>query len=247
MDMVLGMKTGEEKEYETTITDDHYIEELRGKTVRLNLKVTSIKHRAMPELNDEFAKKVREDTSTVEDLRKMIETELGKRAAEKEKAIIYSRVAEKLIEANKVEVPESMIRLQATMMVQGMAKRFASQGVKLQDVYPDTNALREESLSSAEQILKQSLLVEAIAKKLDIKVNEEDVDKEVQEMANTYNMPVEEVKKGLEENGRLDEIRFKLMEEKVFDYVVENSNVTEDAKNSEEGADDAGSNSSGTD
>jgi trigger factor len=200
----------------------------------------------MPELSDEFAKKVREDTATVEDLRKMIKTELEKRATGKEKAIIYSRVAEKLIEANNVEVPESMIKLQATMMIQGMAKRFASQGVKLQDVYPDTNALREESLSSAEQILKQSLLVEAIAKILDIKIDDSDVDKEVQEMAKTYNMPVEDVKKGLEENGRLDEIRFQLLEGKVFDYVIENSNVTEDTTISEEGADDAGSNSSGT-
>jgi len=139
-----------------------------------------------------------------------------------------------------------MIKLQATMMVQGMAKRFASQGVKLQDVYPDTNALRDESLSSAEQILKQSLLVEAIAKILDVKIDESDVDKEVQEMANTYNMPVEDVKKGLEENGRLDEIRFQLMEGKVFDYVIENSNVTEDTTISEEGAGDAGSDSSGT-
>jgi trigger factor len=139
-----------------------------------------------------------------------------------------------------------MIKLQATMMVQGMAKRFASQGVKLQDVYPDTNALRDESFSSAEQILKQSLLVEAIAKTLDIKIDESDVDKEVKEMSDTYNMPVEEVRKGLEENGRLDEIRFKLMEGKVFDYVIENSNVTEDTTISEEGADDAGSNSSGT-
>lgn len=246
MDTVLGMKTGEEKTYETKMTDDHYIEELRGKDVKLTLKVVSIKHRTLPELDDEFAKKVREDTLTVEDLKKMIKTELEKRAAEKQKGIVYSRVAAKLVEANNVEVPESMIKLQATMMVQGMAKRFASQGVKLQDVYPDTNVLRDESLSSAEQILKQSLLVEAIAKKLDIKVDEEDVDKELQEMANTYNMPLEDVRKGLEENGRLDEIRFQLMEGKVFDYVIENSNVTEDTADSAEGEGDAGSDSSGT-
>ncbi|HEY9162891.1 MAG TPA: trigger factor [Desulfomonilia bacterium] len=245
-DMVLGMKTGAEKTYETKITDNHYIEELRGKDVSLTLKVVSIKHRVMPELNDDFAKKVREDTPTVEDLKKMIRTELEKRAAEKLKGIVYSRVAAKLVEENKVEVPESMIKLQATMMVQGMAKRFASQGVKLQDVYPDTNALREETLSSAEQILKQSLLVEAIAKKLDIKVDEEDVDKELQEMANTYNMPLEDIRKGLEESGRLDEIRFQLLEGKVFDYVIENSNVTEDTAASAEGEGDAGSDSSGT-
>jgi trigger factor len=245
-DTVLGMKTGEEKIYETTMTNDHYIEELRGKDVKLTLKVVSIKHRVMPELNDEFAKKVREDTPTVEELKKMIRTELEKRAAEKLKGIVYSRVAAKLVEENKVEVPESMIKLQATMMVQGMAKRFASQGVKLQDVYPDTNALRDETLSSAEQILKQSLLVEAIAKKLDIKVDEADVDKELQEMANTYNMPLEDIRKGLDENGRLDEIRFQLLEGKVFDYVIENSNVTEDTAASAEGEGDAGSDSSGT-
>ena len=70
MDVVLGMKTGEEKAYETTMTDDHYIEELRGKDVKLTLKVVSIKHRALPELDDEFAKKVREDTPTVEDFKK---------------------------------------------------------------------------------------------------------------------------------------------------------------------------------
>jgi trigger factor len=245
-DAVIGMKTGGEKEYETIIPDEHYIEELRGKTVNLKLKVESIKHRVMPELNDEFAKKVREDTQTLEDLRKMLRTELEKRAVDKQKAILNARISEKLLELNKFEVPESMIRLQAAMMVQGMAKRFAAQGIKMQDIYPDTNALREESLASAEQVLRQALLVEAIAKAVDIKVEDAELDAEVEKLAATYSMSVDDVKKGLEDNGRLDEMRFQLLEEKVFNFIAQNSDVTDDASNSLEGAENAGSDSGGT-
>jgi trigger factor len=228
---VVGMKTGEEKEYEALIPEEYYIEELRSKTVKFKIKILSVKHRILPELDDDFAKKVREDTPSLDSLKTKIKEELVKRATDKKMNVMNSKVAELLLEANSFEVPESMIKLQAAMMVQGMAKRFAAQGAKLQDVYPDPSVLQEESLASSEKMLKQALLIEAIAKLTDLKVEDSEVDNEVQEMANTYNMPYEEVKKGLEENGRIDEIRFQLLEEKVFEYIIKNSTVTQETIN----------------
>jgi len=141
---------------------------------------------------------------------------------------------------NPFDVPDSMVRLQAAMMIQGMSRRLSSQGYKLEDLYPDTESLRTETMSSAENLVRTSLLVEAIAREHGFESSEEELDSEVAELAQRYNMPPETVRQGLEERGSLEEMRFGIVEKKVYNYIIENSTV-EEVDQTKENADDAGS------
>jgi trigger factor len=128
-----------------------------------------------------------------------------------------------------------MIKIQAAMMIQGMNQRLTSQGVKMQDVFPDATALREESLATSEKTLRQAMLVEAIAKEQSIETTDEDLDQEIAVMAKQYNLPAENVRSVLQEQERLEEIRFNALEKRVFDYIISQSTLTEETMGMEEG------------
>lgn len=232
---VLGRKAAETFEARVEFPDTHYLEEMRGQNVDVTLAVSSIKRRIMPELDDEFAKKVRENIEGLQALRDAIREDLIQRARERTKTQMHKEIAEKLLEANTFEVPESMIKLQAAMMLQGMNQRLSSQGVRMQDVFPDAAALREESLATSEKTLRQAMLVEAIAKEQGIEASDEDLDGEIAVMARQYNLPADNVRAALVEQDRLEEIRFNALEKKVYDYIISQSTVTEETGKMEEG------------
>lgn len=244
---VIGMKAGEEKEMEVEFPEDHFMEEMRGCATTVKIAVKSIKHREIPKLDDEFAKKVRKDVETLEDLRKVLKDELIAKAEEDATARLRKDVTDKLLEANPInDVPESMVNMQAGMMIRDTSKRLLAQGIKMEDVYPDASSLKDDYLQAADKTVKQSLLIEAIAKEREIEASQDDLDKEIETMAKMYNLPLEQMKKGLDQRGMTENIKFDIVEKKVLDYIIENSNVKQVDK-LEENEDDTSTDSSRTD
>ena len=179
---VVGMKKGEEKVVDIDFPEDHFIEEMRGKSAQVKITVNLIKCREIPELNDDFAKKVRQDVENMDDLNDAIREDLAERLEADSRASLEKQIVDKLIEENPFEIAQTMIQMQAAMMIQGLSQRLSAQGMKMQDIYPDPSALQEETLSSAERIVRQSLLMEAIAKKQNIEANDQDIDQEIEKM-----------------------------------------------------------------
>jgi trigger factor len=224
---VLGLKAGDIKDVDISFPDTHFLEDMRGKSARLKIKIHGIKQKEMPVLDDEFAKMVHKDVQNVDELRKAISEDLIQRLEADSRTYMEKQLSEKLMEANKFDVPESMVRFQAMMMLQGMSQRLSSQGVRMQDVYPDSDALREETMSSAEKLVKTTLIIEAIAKANAIETSNEDLEKEIASMAEKYSMTPEAVRKSFEERGSLEEMRFGILERKVYDYIITNSTIVE--------------------
>ncbi|MCU0575972.1 MAG: trigger factor, partial [Desulfobacterota bacterium] len=128
---VLGLKTSDEKEVDVTFPETHFLEDMRGKTARVKINVHGIKLRELARLDDEFAKMVHKGVQTVEELKKAIREDLVSRLEAEARSYMERQISEKLLEANTFDVPESMVRLQAIMMLQGMSQRLSAQGVRL--------------------------------------------------------------------------------------------------------------------
>jgi trigger factor len=224
---VLGLKAGDTKEVNITFPETHFLEDMRGKSAGLRIKVQGIKQKDMPVFDDEFAKMVHKDVNNVDELRKAIGEDLIERLEADSRTFIEKQISDKLMEANQFDVPESMVKFQAMMMLQGISQRLSSQGVRMQDVYPDGEALREETMSSAEKLVKTTLLMEAIAKANAIEATDEDLEKEIASMAEKYSMTADAVRKSFEERGSLEEMRFGILERKVYDYIITNSTIIE--------------------
>lgn len=237
---VLGMHAGEEKTTSMDFPEDHFMEDMKGKSFQVRLKVEGIKTKELPELDDEFAKKTRQEVETLDELKDRIRKDLAERLEADVRTSLEHQIGELLMKENPFEIPESLIRLQAAMMIQGMSRRLSAQGYRMEDLYPDTESLRQDTMSSAENIVRISLLIEAIAKIHGIEAADEDINEELGKLAERYGMPVETVREGMEERGGLDEIKFGIMEKKVYNYIIENSQV-EEVDQEQENADGAGS------
>jgi trigger factor len=224
---VLGLKVGDIKEVNVSFPETHFLEDMRGKSAGLSIQIHGIKQKEMPVFDDEFAKMVHKDVKNVDELRKAIGEDLIGRLKADSRTYMEKQLSEKLMEANQFDVPESMVRFQAMMMLQGISQRLSSQGVRMQDVYPDGEALREETMTSAEKLVKTTLLLEAIAKANAIEATDEDLDKEIASMAEKYSMTPDAVRKSFEERGSLEEMRFGILERKVYDYIITNSTILE--------------------
>lgn len=243
---VMDMQISQEKELDVEFPEDHFMEDMRGKSANLKLSVTKIKNRVLPELDDEFATKARQGVENMEELKKLIHEDLMERLEADARTALEKQIQDKLKEANTFDVPESMVRLQAGMMVQGISQRLSAQGMKLEDLYPDPEAFKDETMSSAENLTKTSLIIEAIAKQQGIESTDEDLEEEIGKLAKRYNMAPDMVRKGMEERGNIDEMKFGIVERKVYDYIIENSQV-EEVDELEEESDDASADSSGAD
>ena len=247
---IVGLKLGEAKDIEVVFPDDHFMENMRGVETNIDVVIRSVRSRTLPELNDDFAKMARDGIESMEELKSTIRSELEERMENNARSALIKDAAEKLIEANPINIPESMVKVQAGLMIRGLSQRLMSQGIKLEDLYPDPEAFKEDTLKEAERIVRQSLIMEAIADEVGIEVEDDDLDKEISSMAQRYNVPPEEVRKTLEERGGIEDLKFSIIEKKVFDYIIDNSNVEEideGSESMEEGKDDPSTDSGRTD
>lgn len=244
---VMAMKIGDTVDASVSFPEDHFMEQMRGRTVTLNVTAAGLRQKIKPVLDDEFAKKVRPEAESLGDLRQAISDDIKQRIENETRDQLERQVGDALVAANPFDLPASMIDMQANMSLRNMAQRFSSQGMKIEDIFPDLDELRKENRISSEKIVRVALLVDAIAKELNLEVGDADIDKEIEEVAARYQVPADMVKQNMQSAGGFEEMKFGILERKVFDYIVENSDVEEVEKFEEDEADDTGANGSGAD
>ncbi len=105
---LVGMKAGDEKVITKTYDESEDDEALRGRTVKLSVKVTKVKERSLPEVDDEFAQDVKDEYKTVEDLKNGIKTDLENNMNEMLKNDKFKLVMDEIKKTSTFEVPEAM-------------------------------------------------------------------------------------------------------------------------------------------
>ncbi len=222
-DQLVGKNIGEEVEVNVTFPEEYQAEDLAGKPAMFKVTIKGIKATELPELNDEFASEASEfDTMDEykEDIRKTLlvkkETE-----AKREKE---SKVIDKIVENATMEVPDAMIEMMQEQMVDEFAQRLNYQGLNIEQYFKftgsDMNAMKEQCKPEALRRIQSRLVLEAISKAEAIEVTEEDMDKELENMASMYQMDVEKLKEVVGEHES-DSIKKDIAIQKAVDLVVE--------------------------
>jgi trigger factor len=225
-EQLIGSKAGEEKEIEVNFPEDYHAEELKGKPATFKVKIHEIKVKQLPELDDEFAKDVDEEVETLDQLKEKIKNQLTQ---QKESAALSNKrdaVVEQAAENAEIDIPDAMIEREIDRMIREVEQQMASQGITMDMYYQfsgtDQNGLREQMKENAEKRVRGNLTLEAIANAENLEVTDEDVEKDLQETAETYKMSVEQVKQLLEMQGGTDVIKDDLRIRKAIDFLVEN-------------------------
>ena len=221
---VVGMKAGEKKEIELRFPDDHRMESLRGKSGTASLKVSEVKEKILPALDDDFAKSLGQ-FDTLEALRAEVRTQLEARREAEQRHELENKVVTDALARHEFTVPEAMVMRQIALQVEHARERLRRQGVDPDGVQWDYQKLIGELRPGAEQAVRRALFLEAIADKEELTVADAEVEAEVDKIAKASQRPAAAVRRMMEKSGDLDSLRHGLRERKTLDFLIEHASI----------------------
>lgn len=219
---ILGKKKGDEIEVKDVSLYNEKGEEFGKATV--NVKIEEVYKKVLPEFNDEFVKEIGL-AENVEEAKKKIFDSLKQSIENAKKVEIENKITEKLLKENDFELPQSLVKAELNYLIQEYAKQLENMGLKpsedmLMGVVP---SLEEQ----AKKNVKLMFIVNKIAELENIKVEDEEINKEIEEMAKVYNTTPEQLKEYLEKEGLINNIIYGILKRKVFDFLRKNANIKE--------------------
>jgi trigger factor len=217
-DNLLGMKVGDEKTFTVSYRPDYPEKRLAGKTAEYNVKVETVKHKEVPEVNDEFAQRFG-DYKTVDDLRKKIREDIEKHKSEGAQEQMREKILEWLEDNNEFEIPESLVERQLQVRVQRLVRDLARQGINPQRLDVDWGKIREDQQKQAERDVKGSLILDYISNKENIRVTDDDIEAEIEKIAAETQRPKEKVREVLGKDSGLDRLAEQIRNKKTLDFL----------------------------
>jgi trigger factor len=224
-DQLVGKNIGEEVEVNVTFPEEYQAPELAGKEALFKVTIKEIKMKELPELDDDFAQDVSEFETLAEykeDVKKNL-TEKKEQDAKREKE---DAVLEKVVENAEMDIPEPMINGQVRQMADEFAGRIQSQGLTVEQYFQFTGMDQAKFIETLKpQALKRiqsRLVLEAIVKAENIVATEEEIEKEIKNMADMYQMELDKLKEILGEKEK-EQIAMDMAVQKAVDFIVEAS------------------------
>ncbi len=224
-DQLIGVAAGGEKDVEVTFPENYHAEKLAGRPAVFKCKVNTIKHKELPELTDEF---VREASTfqTVDELKNDVRENLIRQGEAQAKQEREEAAVDKAVENATLEVPPRMVEDRVNQMIESLASRLESQGLKfeqyLQYAGTDMARLREDYKETALKSVKADLVLEAISKQEEITVTAEEIEAEIGSMAKAYNATPAQVKKIIREQGTYGGLVANIGRRKTAKLIIDN-------------------------
>ena len=224
-DQLIGKSVGEEVDVNVTFPEDYHTKDLAGKPALFKVKIKEIKYKELPELNDDFAQDVSE-FDTLDEYKESIKATIKESKEKQLKTARENELVDKVIEGASMDIPEPMIELQVSRMAEDFAQRLRYQGLSIENYFQYTGMTKEQFLDSLRpQALKQiqtRLVLEAIAKEEQIEVSDEELDKELAELAKMYRMEVDKLKEAVSDKEK-EQIKLDIAVNKAVDLIVAES------------------------
>jgi len=222
---IVGMRVGETRTVACTFPDSYPQEDAAGREASFAITLQELKTRELPELDDAFAQQA-SDKQTLAELRADLETRLKEDAERRHRTNRHDALVAALVEELEVELPETLIRQEVQNLIEQTAGQIAQQGMDVKKLFtPDLiRSLMDTSRPEAEQRLRRSLALKALAEAEKIEVAAKDIDAKVKE-----------VSRGLSDTNSIDPARLRqavaddLLQEALLAWLEENGTVTEKA------------------
>jgi trigger factor len=217
-DRILQMTPGQEDDVVVKFPDDFADEAKRGQSRAVRIELHEVKRQQLPDLSDEFAREVG-DFDSVQALREAVRADLEDEAKREADADVRTELLEQIQAANNVEAPRPLVQ----RVLSAFAKAYQ---------VPDDQLERfaTEFAPVAERQVKRDLIVDHLTEREQLKASEEEVDERIETIAAKRKTEPRQVYASLQKANRLSELERSITEEKVFNYLVEQSTVTDEQR-----------------
>ena len=223
---VVGMNIGETKDVPVTFPEDYQAEELKGKEAVFTVTLHKITGKVLPELDEEFAKKMGSDS--VDAYRTKVKERLERNAASRSLNETENSIITEIAKGAKAEIPQAMIDKQNEFALQRLEYNLMYQGIRLDDYLKYLNTTREAYMHTFDEESKRTvlhqLIVEKIIKLENIEATQEEIDAKIAEQAKSVGKEAEEYKKTMDPR-QLEYIESDIKVTKLFDFLKANNEM----------------------
>ena len=223
---VVGMNIGETKDVPVTFPEDYQAEELKGKEAVFTVTLHKITGKVLPELDEEFAKKMGSDS--VDAYRTKVKERLERNAASRSLNETENSIITEIAKGAKAEIPQAMIDKQNEFALQRLEYNLMYQGIRLDDYLKYLNTTREAYMHTFDEESKRTvlhqLIVEKIIKLENIEATQEEIDEKIAEQAKSVGKEAEEYKKTMDPR-QFEYIESDIKVTKLFNFLKENNEM----------------------
>lgn len=224
-EQLVGMTCGSERDIAVTFPEQYGSQELAGKAATFKVRLHEIREKVLPVLDDEFARGF--GLESLAELRRKLEESYRQQEQSRIDGDLRERLVAALIERNPHEVPETMVKDQLDFMYGNIARRMKNQGISLEMMGMNEESFKAMYRETAVKQVQGTLLLEAIARKEQVKVEEGELDGKLEEIAAMANAPLDAVKNHYGNAEARRGLVAQVVEEKVIRFLLEQAQVRE--------------------
>ncbi|KKT88798.1 MAG: Trigger factor [Candidatus Moranbacteria bacterium GW2011_GWC2_45_10] len=218
---VIGMKAGEEKEFELKFPEEYHEKSLAGNPATFSVKLNAVQERKTPEISDSFAKSLGK-FETLEELKKNMKEGLLKEKEEQFKEKRRAEYIEKLVESTKAELPEVLVHEELHRMIGEFEMQLSGMGITfekyLEQIKKTQDDVETDWKPQAEKRIMAALALEKVAKETEIEVPAEKIEAEINKTIAQYK-GVKDVEKNIDLAKLYNYVKGNLQNEEVFNFL----------------------------
>lgn len=232
---LLGMKINETKKFKCKVNADYFVKSVAGQEIECEVLLSEVKERILPELNDEFIKKI-SAKQTVAEMRAEITTNLTAQKKNISDSQAREKLIDELLKENEFTVPAALVEDKLNVILRNLEMDLRNKGLEfsryLRAMNKDLEGLRADYRPVAEKRAKLDLILEKVSEKEEIKPADADIEAELDKIMNSGRQEplkpeeLEKYKKSLPEGARRQIVAY-LTEDKCLEFLLNNAKITE--------------------
>ncbi len=224
-DKIMGMQAGDTRQIQITYPADYMSDTLGGKTADFNVDVTELRHKIVPELNDDFAKEAGE-FDTFDALKDDIKQRVQEYLKEKRHGALMESAMRKLVELHQdLEVPYKLVDLELGNMLEQLKEELKQRGQDIDTSGFDSKEFVNANLKEATDRARGYMLVGTITKVQNISVTDDELNAYFEKMSKQYQQPASQLRAEIEKVNKLEGVKSELVFEKSLDFVINNAKI----------------------
>lgn len=227
-DNLLGLEEDDEKEFTVEYPADFGAEGLAGQKLAYKAKVKSVGVIELPEADDEWAQGLEEDFKSMKDLRKKLREDLELMAKMEADNKVRDELLTKLIDSHELEVPNTLIDIQARNLLNNFANDMQRQGIDPKTIGEDFIKMAFEQMKGqAERDVRGAMLLEKVAELENLEISGDEIAEEIEKMAAYYRVSPEEIRASLSQQGGENSVADRLRSRKSVEILVDKAKITD--------------------
>jgi trigger factor len=224
---LVGMKIGDSRTLHLHFPQGYHEASLSGAPVDFDVKLTGMKKKELPELNDELAKKLSADFKSLDDLKAQIRKDIESGEEKRIQEEMRNRLVRALVAANPVEAPKSLVEQQKQTLIEDFKGRLKQQGLPEKEFEEYKRKWDKDFEDSATFMVKSTFLLDTLADKLSLRALPSELEQKIQEYAKQTGIEIARLNEFYSKPERRSRLAFQITEEKVVNYLVSKASITE--------------------